>query len=81
MEKPEFNVLEHELVPKHIILSEIEKEEILKKYRATLKQLPRILSNDPVIKAIGAKPGDVIKIIRKDPIAGESIYYRVVVRK
>lgn len=76
----EFNILDHTLVPKHIILSDKEKEEVLKKYRATLKQLPRILSNDPVAKVIGAKPGDVIKIIRKDPIAGESIYYRVVVR-
>jgi DNA-directed RNA polymerase subunit H len=76
----EFNILDHELVPKHIILSEKEKEEVLKKYRATLKQLPRILSSDPVAKAIGAKPGDVIKIIRKSPTAGESIYYRIVVR-
>jgi DNA-directed RNA polymerase subunit H len=75
-----FNILEHELVPKHKILSEKEKENVLKKYRATLRQLPRILSSDPVVKAIGAKPGDVIKIIRKSPVSGESIYYRVVVR-
>jgi DNA-directed RNA polymerase subunit H len=75
-----FNVLDHELVPKHIILNEKEKEEVLKKYRAALRQLPRILSSDPVVKAIGAKPGDVIKIIRKSPVTGESVYYRVVVR-
>lgn len=75
-----FNILEHELVPKHIVLNEKEKEEVLKKYRVTLKQLPRILSSDPVVKAIGAKPGDIIKIIRKSPVAGESVYYRVVVK-
>jgi DNA-directed RNA polymerase subunit H len=61
-------------------LNEKEKEEVLKKYRVTLKQLPRILSSDPVVKAIGAKPGDIIKIIRKSPVAGESVYYRVVVK-
>lgn len=76
----EFNVLDHQLVPKHIVLNEKEKEEVLKKYRVTLKQLPRILSSDPVVKLIGAKSGDVVKIIRKDPILGESVYYRVVVK-
>lgn len=78
--KQTFNILEHELVPKHIILSEEEKEELMKKYGITKpKQLPRILSTDPVIRAINAKPGDVVKIIRKSPTAGESIYYRLVV--
>ncbi|MDI6806269.1 MAG: DNA-directed RNA polymerase subunit H [Candidatus Aenigmarchaeota archaeon] len=72
--------LDHVLVPKHIILNEEEKEEVMKRYRVTLKQLPRILANDPIVKLLGAKPGDVIKIIRKSSIVGESIYYRVVVR-
>jgi len=72
-------VLEHELVPKHEILSEEEKKELLKKYNITEKQLPKILASDPVVKAIGAKPGDVIRIIRNSPVAGRSIYYRIVV--
>ena len=75
------NILEHRLVPKHEILSEKEKEELLKKYRIELKHLPRILSTDPVVKAIGAKPGDVLRIIRKSPTAGKTVYYRVVVKK
>jgi len=74
------NIEKHELVPKHVILSEKEKEELLKKYGIELGQLPRILTSDPMVKLLNAKVGDVIKIIRKSPTAGETIYYRVVVK-
>ena len=70
----------HELVPKHILLNVKEKEEVLKKYGITLKDLPRILSSDPMAKALNAKVGDIIKIIRKSPTAEVSEYYRVVVK-
>lgn len=70
----------HKLVPKHILLSEEEKEELLKKYGITLRELPRILSSDPMAKVLNAKVGDVIKIIRESPTAGVSEYYRVVVK-
>ncbi len=72
-------ILNHELVPKHEVLSEDEVKELLKSLKITKEQLPKILSKDPVIKILGAKPGDVVKITRKSPTAGESVYYRVVV--
>jgi len=75
-----FDVLSHELVPKHYIVSEEEKQKIKEKYRITrLSQFPQIKASDPVVKAIGAKPGDLIKIIRKSNIAKEVVYYRIVV--
>ena len=80
MEK-KIDILKHRLVPKHRIMSEKEVEELLKKYGITKDKLPKILASDPVIKAIGAKIGDVIEITRKSPIAGQTKYYRVVVRK
>lgn len=76
----EFDILKHEFVPKHEILSDKEKKEILKKFNISEKQLPKILDSDPVIKKIGAKEGQVIKIKRKSPTAGQTIYYRLVVR-
>jgi len=74
-------IIEHELVPKHEILSDKEKEEILKIFEASLDQLPKILISDPVVKMVEAKLNDVIKITRESPTAGESVYYRVVVEK
>ncbi len=69
----------HIFVPEHVILTPEEAKEVLKRYNAKPEQFPYILSTDPVIKEIGAKPGDLIKIIRKSETAGEAIYYRYVV--
>jgi DNA-directed RNA polymerase subunit H len=74
------DVDKHQLVPKHIILSEEEKGEVLKKYKASLRQFPRILISDPAIADKNPKVGDLVKIIRKSPTAGETVYYRVVVK-
>ena len=75
-----FDIMKHDLVPKHIILSEKEKEEILKKYKISTGELPKILDVDPVAISIGAKPGQILKIIRKSDTAKEAITYRFVVK-
>ena len=77
----EYNILKHELVPKHVILNENEKKELIEKLKIKDVNLPKILTNDPVVKSIGAKEGDILKIVRKSPTAGTSIYYRIVVKK
>ncbi len=74
-----FNVLEHELVPNHILLTEEETQELLKKYGITRGQLPKIKSSDVVVKQINAKPGDVLQIIRKSLTAGKAVAYRLVI--
>ena len=76
----EIDITKHTLVPKHIILNEKEKEELLNKYGISTKHLPRILESDPVVKAINAKIGDVLKIARKSATAGLTNYYRIVVK-
>ena len=78
---PEFDIFKHELVPKHRIMKEEEVKKLLERYGITKKQLPKILTTDPVVKALGAKVGDVIEIERKSPVAGVTKYYRVVVKK
>ncbi|WP_461866116.1 DNA-directed RNA polymerase subunit H [Thermococcus sp.] len=77
--KKGFDIFTHQLVPAHRILSEKEKEELLKKYRIKISQLPQIKASDPAVIALEAKPGDVIEIRRKSPTAGVYYYYRLVV--
>ena len=72
------DILNHELVPRHDILSESEIEKIFKDLDFGIEQLPKIKDNDPVVKAIGAEEGDVLKITRKSPTAGVFIAYRLV---
>jgi len=76
---PSFNIFHHELVPRHEILPPEEAEELLKKLRVKPYQLPHIKSDDPAARSIGAKPGNILKITRKESTAGEHIYYRYVV--
>jgi DNA-directed RNA polymerase subunit H len=71
--------MNHELVPEHIILSEKVGEEVLKKYNIKPDQLPKILHTDPAIISIGAKPGQIVKIIRKSRTARYATAYRFVV--
>jgi DNA-directed RNA polymerase subunit H (RpoH/RPB5) len=76
---PSFNIFEHTFVPKHEIVGTEEREKLLKEYRVQPYQLPRLRANDPAAKAIDAKPGDIVRIIRDSPTAGKYTSYRYVV--
>jgi len=76
---PVFDIFEHALVPMHEILGEKEKEQLLAQYKVQPYHMPQIKATDPAVKAIGAKPGDILKIIRKSATAGEHVAYRYVV--
>jgi len=78
-EKQPLDILHHKLIPLHVIISEDEKKELLDKFNITPEQLPKITHTDPVTIAIGAKPGQIIKIIRKSHTAQEAVAYRFVV--
>lgn len=73
------NLTKHELVPKHILLSAAEKEQLLQRYRLKQTQLPRIQTVDPVAKYLGLRRGAVVKIIRKSETAGRYASYRWVI--
>jgi len=79
MRKKKILIKSHILMPKHIKLSEKEKKELFEKYNISLKELPKIKKDDSAIAPLNAGVGDVIKIIRSSPTAGEAIFYRGVI--
>ena len=79
VKKKKFDISDHILVPKHEKLSQVKTKELLESYGITLQRLPKINVNDPALKDMDVKVGDVIKITRNSPTTGESVYYRVVV--
>jgi DNA-directed RNA polymerase subunit H len=74
-----FNPVKHVLVPKHEIVPEEQHEALLNSLYVTNKaQFPRISYSDPIVRVLGAVPGDILKITRASPTAGETILYRTV---
>jgi DNA-directed RNA polymerase subunit H (RpoH/RPB5) len=81
LDRLQFNILNHQYVPPHTILSKEQLDEMMKKYNVADKsQLPDISRYDPVALAIGMRPGDVCKIDRPSKSAIHSTYYRVCVQ-
>lgn len=78
-EEKEAAIQKHNLIPKHIKLSEGEKQKVLEKFNISLSQLPSIHEDDPAIKDFNAKQGDVIKIVRPSPTASEAVFYRIII--
>ena len=77
--EPSYDLFKHDLVPKHVLLNADEAKQVLEQYHIKPFQIPYIKSTDPAVRAIGAKPGDMVKVIRKSATAGESDFYRYVV--
>ncbi|HSA75885.1 MAG TPA: DNA-directed RNA polymerase subunit H [Candidatus Nitrosocosmicus sp.] len=80
VEKKIIKVTNHIFQPKHEVLSKDDAEKVLKKFNVKTNQLPYIMSNDKGLEDLDVRPGDIIKITRKSPTAGESVYYRYVVQ-
>lgn len=72
------DILKHELVPEHTILKNTEVKALLKKLDVIPEQLPKINSDDPVVMAIDANVGDILKITRKSQTSGVFETYRLV---
>lgn len=73
-----FNITKHRDVPRHILLSEEEKESVLKERKISESQLKKILVEDPVNRYYAGKRGQIYRIVRNSETAGVSIEYRIV---
>lgn len=66
-------------MPKHSIATEQEVAGLLEKFGKPVQALPLIATDDPAIKELGAREGDVIRIDRNSPTTGKvEPYYRLV---
>lgn len=72
------DITEHELVPKHEVLSADEKAALLAQYKLSETQLPRMKPTDPIARYFGLQRGDTVKIVRSSETAGRYVTYRVV---
>lgn len=73
------DVRDHEAVPTHEKMDEEEVEDLLDRYDTDKDSLPKIQRTDAALKQMEVEIGDVIRIERSSPTAGETTYYRVVV--
>ena len=73
------DIFRNVLVPEHVLLTKEEAQSVLEMYKIKPYQLPYIKSSDPAVRAIDAKLGDVVKIIRNSQTAGNAIAYRYVI--
>jgi DNA-directed RNA polymerase subunit H len=72
-----FNILRHEHVPKHEILTNEESIHLFDHYNVNdPSQLPQISRYDPVAVAIGLRPKQICRITRKSKASIENYYYR-----
>jgi DNA-directed RNA polymerase subunit H (RpoH/RPB5) len=80
IQRLQFNVLKHTLVPPHRILNAEEVTQLFKKYNIiNVDQLPKISRFDPVAIAICIKPGEICEITRSSKNSIQSKYYRICV--
>ena len=75
------NSLEHVLVPKHEAVPVAQHADLLKRLNCTSKlNLPQIRFHEDIIaRILGLVPGDIVKVTRPSPQAGQYIVYRVCV--
>ncbi len=74
------NIVDHVLVPKHIVLTKEETDAVLEAYRAKKRDMMLIRSTDAVAKYYNMKPGEIVKIIRPSVMTVEAPAYRLVIK-
>ena len=73
-----FNILNHDMIPEHTILSKEETEAVIKKYNINkMSEFPEISRFDKVAMAIGLRPSHICKIVRSSPTSITGVYYRM----
>jgi len=74
------NLVDLHLIPKHILLTEEEKEVYINSYQHSTKNnfkgMSKMYLTDPIARYYNMKVGDIAKIIRPSISSGYSVFYR-----
>ena len=74
------NLVDHIDSPKYEVLTEDEAKEVLDSYIFKKKEIPKILTSDPVVDYFNLKRGDIIRVIRPSEQSGKNVAYRIVAK-
>ena len=78
IDRLQFNILDHVLVPKHRILTTEESNEIKQRYNITDNNMfPEISRFDPVSQVMGIRPTQIFEIERSSKTAITNKFYRI----
>lgn len=78
----QYNILNHQLVPEHIVLTAEEASEVKRKYNIhDDSQIPDISRFSPVSQVIGLRPGELCRIYRPSKTAIKAEFYRICFNK
>jgi DNA-directed RNA polymerase subunit H (RpoH/RPB5) len=72
--------IEHVIVPKHIVLTQEQGKQVLDEYCAKKRDMPFIMSTDPIARYYNMKPGEICKIIRPSNLTCDTPFYRIVIK-
>ena len=74
------NIVEHIDSPSYELLTEDEQKEVLETYIVKRKELPKLLTSDPIVSYFNLKRGQIIRVISCSEQSGFAIRYRIVAK-
>jgi DNA-directed RNA polymerase I, II, and III subunit RPABC1 len=74
------NIVEHDIVPKHELLTEEEANTFYIDFGCKKKNMPKILHTDPIAKYYNMQPNNICRILRPSAKSGLSASYRLVIK-
>jgi len=78
----QYNIMTHQLVPPHFVLSAEEAKEVKRKYNIIEdSQIPDISRFSPVSQVIGLRPGELCRVYRPSKTAIKAEFYRICFNK
>jgi len=73
-------IVEHTQVPNHKVLTKEESNTVLNEYCARKRDMPLILTTDPIARFYNMKPDEICRITRPSTLTVEVPFYRIVVK-